>query len=170
MAQVKGTVEKISNRGKAWNINVSGNWYGFGFEAPQFSEGATVEFDVQMRGRYANVDKDTFKVVAEKAAASPNKGSTGGYSNSYDSRQQSINWQSARNAAIAFVDVASQLGAVTLPAAKAKKLDALAALVDNFTERYYYDTEAVATGDIESVVGANGAETAEPEGDELDDE
>lgn len=163
MAKVTGVVEKISQRGNAFNICVDGNWYGFGFTEPDFKEGVTVEFDVAMRGRYANVDNDTFKVV-KKASASKKGGTAGGY-NSYDDRQRSINWQSARNAAIAIATTAVEAGVVALPAAKAKKLDAVLALVDELTGRYYYDTELVATGRAEEVVEAN---VNVDEGDELD--
>jgi len=54
-----------------------------------------------------------------------------------------------QNTAIAFIKVAIEAGAVTLPAAKPKKLDALTALVDEEAERLYaknHDEEACGGG------------------------
>ena len=161
--KVVGVVEKISQRGKAFNINVDGTWYGFGFEEPDFSEGVTAEFEVVKRGRFMNVDNKTFKVVDEKSA--PKKGSTGG-KGSYGDVQRSINWQSARNAAIEVARIGVEAGAISLGSTKAKKLDALFAFIDNTTERYYYDTDTVATQGVEAVVG----QRVENTDDELDDE
>ena len=163
MSKVIGTVDRIKQHGRAYNLQVNGEWYGFGFNQPDFEEGTEVEFDIKMRGRYANVDTSTFKVVGQ-GSGKPS-GHASGKSPSRDV-QGSINWQSARNAAIEIVKVGVEAGAVSVGTAKAKKLDNILALVDNLTERFYFDTDAVAQGDIESVIG----QKAESTDDELDDE
>ncbi len=64
---VFGVVEKITEKktakGTFYSINVEGDWYGFGKEAPDFGEGSEVEFDIRWNGDFANVDNDTLDVV-----------------------------------------------------------------------------------------------------------
>lgn len=61
-----------------------------------------------------------------------------------DDRQLSIHYQSSRNAAIALVDAALKAGdIIALPAKKADKFDALLALVDRVSERYFLALEDV---------------------------
>jgi hypothetical protein len=56
----------------------------------------------------------------------------------------SIHYQSSRNAAIALVDAALKAGdIIALPAKKADKFDALLALVDRVSERYFLALEDV---------------------------
>jgi hypothetical protein len=41
----------------------SGDWYGYGFERPNFGEGDEVSFDVDWNGQYGNVRKGSLQVV-----------------------------------------------------------------------------------------------------------
>lgn len=102
--------------------------------------GAFIEFDAEPNsdGKSATV-KSAPKVVAppQSTAAAP---ASGGLS---VGREASIHYQSARKDALTIVGLAISSGAVKLPAAAAKKLKALEALVDSYTASYYED---IATG------------------------
>jgi len=72
MAEVYGVVQKITakdtrNGGKIYNIcvDVDGEdeWFGYGFDAPEFGEGSEIEFDVEMNGDYENVDIDSLEII-----------------------------------------------------------------------------------------------------------
>ena len=47
MSKVIGTVDRIKQHGRAYNLQVNGEWYGFGFNQPDFEEGTEVEFDMR---------------------------------------------------------------------------------------------------------------------------
>ena len=67
---MSGIVEDISSkptRGKndLWSIKVDGDWFGHGFDEPNFDVGAEVEFEISMNGDFENVDVDTLIVLQE---------------------------------------------------------------------------------------------------------
>jgi len=71
---IVGTVAKISekptrNGGTVYNICLDtgqdDEWFGHGFDEPQFQEGDEIEFDVSYNGDFANIDVDTVNVLAE---------------------------------------------------------------------------------------------------------
>lgn len=163
MAKVVGVVEYISQRGSAYNAKIDGNWYGCGFEKPPFKQGDTVEASTVQKGRYVNLEASTAKVV-EDAPANTN---TSTRSRGSSDQQSAINYQSARYAAIQLLDIAVQAGALPLPTKKEAKMDGLAALVDNFTERYFYDTQMVSEGRVDEVFGKSAEQAV---ADELDEE
>lgn len=77
MPQVTGVVKRIMSRGKAYNLQMdSGDYFGFGFDAPNFGEGAEIGFDVQYNGNFANVVKGSVEVYN---AGSPQQQQQGGY-------------------------------------------------------------------------------------------
>jgi hypothetical protein len=70
---VIGVVQKISekatrNGGTMFNVCLDtgqeDEWFGHGFDEPEFSEGDEIEFDVSYNGDYANVDVDTVVIVS----------------------------------------------------------------------------------------------------------
>lgn len=64
MADVFGRVQRITNRGKAWNLQMdNGEWFGFGYDQPVFGEGSEISFDVEYNGRFANVAQGTVEVI-----------------------------------------------------------------------------------------------------------
>jgi len=87
---INGIVAKINSkptRGKSdiWSICVDSDgdeqWYGFGFDEPDFGEGSEVEFDISWNGDYPNVDNETFEVidlVEARKSSSRGKSSGGG--------------------------------------------------------------------------------------------
>jgi len=73
---VIGIVAKITSKKAGKNDNLIYNlcieedgredeWYGYGWDEPQFTEGAEIEFDIDWNGDYANVDVDSVNVIAD---------------------------------------------------------------------------------------------------------
>jgi len=67
---MSGIVEDISSkptRGKndLWSIKVDGDWFGHGFDEPEFDVGAEVEFEISMNGDFENVDVDTLVILQQ---------------------------------------------------------------------------------------------------------
>ncbi len=95
---VIGIVAKITSKEAGKNNNLIYNlcieeegredeWYGYGWDEPDFTEGAEIEFDLTWNGDYANVDVDTVNVIADGEP----KRSSGGRSNSRGSSRSSSN-------------------------------------------------------------------------------
>lgn len=89
---VSGIVVKINSkptRGKSdiWSICVETDdgedWFGFGFDKPDFGEGSEVEFEIEWNGDYPNVDQETFEVID---LVEPRKRSSRGRGNGTSSR------------------------------------------------------------------------------------
>ena len=140
---VKGVVEVISNRGKAYNIKVDGNWYGFGFESPGFEEGTVVEFDVKANGKWKNVDNDTLKVLGKSTAPKKEAAETysGGNREDYWSKkeerdvvvQRQICYQASRNSALSFMTLLMEAGAVKMPTKQADKVAVMEEVLNHYT-------------------------------------
>ena len=74
--------------------------------------------------------------------------------------QAGIQWQASRNSAIALVDVLLKNGMVSgLPTAKGKQADAIVALVDEYTEVMYLQTDEVMKGKLPSQPGQSAPPT-----------
>jgi len=98
---MSGIVEDISSkptRGKndLWSIKVDGDWFGHGFDEPNFDVGAEVEFEISMNGDFENVDVDTLVVLeqAPERGRGNNRGGRQGNSRS-NSRHGSSRSQSS---------------------------------------------------------------------------
>ena len=93
---VIGIVQKISEKptrnDPVYNICLDtgqdDEWFGHGFDEPQFQEGDEIEFDVKYNGDFANIDVDTLNVISEGGGESgrSSKRSSGGRSSSSRSR------------------------------------------------------------------------------------
>lgn len=73
---VIGIVAKITSKEAGKNNNLIYNvcieedgredeWYGYGWDEPQFTEGAEIEFDIAYNGDYANIDPDSVNVLQD---------------------------------------------------------------------------------------------------------
>jgi len=73
---VIGFVAKITSKevGKNNNLMYSlcieeegrdDEWYGYGWDEPDFTEGAEIEFDIEWNGKYPNVDTKSLNVLAD---------------------------------------------------------------------------------------------------------
>jgi len=67
-----GLVDKIATRntnsGVFYNIQVDGEWFGFGKYPPKFGEGSVINFDIQFNGDFVNVNTKTLEVIEEVPA------------------------------------------------------------------------------------------------------
>lgn len=159
---MKGTVSRISE--KEWNgktlfsiqlVN-DPTYYGMGTTQPMIKVGDYVDFDTTVTGNgRVNVRNNSIMVLKEGTEAPVvTQARTGGgfkprfqkdegkdaYWKNREERdvkvQERIQFQSARNSAIAFLDVLLKNNAVKLPEAPAKRYDVVAALLDEITERF----------------------------------
>ncbi len=72
---VEGIVAKITskdtrNGGKIYNVCIEADgqddeWFGVGFDQPEYQEGDLIEFDIEYNGDYANVDPKTVNILEE---------------------------------------------------------------------------------------------------------
>jgi len=168
MSTTTGIVEKIANNGKAFNIVVSGEWYGYGFSAPSFTEGQTISFDWKENGRFKNVVVPSLRVLpaaAETPAPAPEAApAKAGGRGGYGATQLSIQYQSARNAAIEVASLLVSNGALALPPKKGDQADAVMAYIDDLTNQFHVKCDkVVANGGVyeEELEKAMGT----PEGD-----
>lgn len=154
MAKYQGKIQRIFTkdfRGTTLYSFVLAGQQGFfrtGEEPIPFKEGTYVMFNADARN---NVDLESLTVVQDKAPPAKKFGGTGssGKGMSKDDfwsqkaerdikTQRVIQYQSARNAAIATLDIAAKAEALKLPAKQADKLGALLEAVEELSIRYYY--------------------------------
>lgn len=142
---VTGTVEIISEKprgtGIAYGIKMSdGVWYGHGFVRPKFQKGDNVTFEYEMKGQYANIVVRSVQVAnaasQPQQAAQPTQSAPAAPA-APNATQISIQYQSSRKDALEFVKLAMQADALPLPTKKSDRMDALQALVEDTTGRYY---------------------------------
>lgn len=129
-----------------------------------FTKKGEKEAQVQERPEIVSGPSTQTSVTGESGSAGSTQ--TGGLSAS--TRESSIHYQSARKDALQMVDIITRTGAVKLPAKEANKLEAVEALVDSYTARFFSD---IAT--FGAVARANGTDeggAAEPVAADGDDE
>ena len=168
---VRGIVQNIKEKqtkyGTMYDLRVDGKFYGVGKNHPGCNVGETVEFAVKQNGDFTNVVGSVNKVAASEVvtrapAAEPPTTTNPAQStnNSYDSRQLTISFQAARNAAIEFLKFMQTAGALpfseaTTAKAKQSKQSAAEGLLDHYTEVFYNDTQELGArfiGGAEQVV------------------
>lgn len=146
MAQVSGVIQQIKTKKvgakqtTAYDLNVNGQWYGYGFYAPKANEGDYVTFEATQNGNFHNVERGTLKVG--KAPPEEAKQATGGSVRqavgSYDARQDAISRQAASNTAIAWLTLLHNAGA--LPAgskSKGSQQEALDVIRREYEKEFY---------------------------------
>ena len=154
MNVAKGVVEKVfPNKAGYYGVLVGGTWYGAGKKHPNINQGDFISFTYSMNGKYANLDVNSIEKKESSSGAAPSVAAVakGNQRDDYwnkkaekdENVQASINWQAARNAAINAVGMMLQNDIVAVPAAKAKKYDVVMSLIDELSERYFYDTAHV---------------------------
>lgn len=147
MASVSGVIQQIKTKKvgakqtTAYDIQVAGQWYGYGFYAPKANEGDYVTFEATQNGNYYNVERGTLKVgkappeEAKKATASSVKQAVG----SYDARQDAISRQAASNTAIAWLTLLHAAGALPVATSKSKgsQQEALDVIRREYEKEFY---------------------------------
>lgn len=195
---LKGFVKIINSRGgksrttgKPWVLysfileldsGEESGWISAGFESPPFNKGDYVQVSVDENDRGLSLVAGSAKTVKNPPARkAPGGGGSGSpVSNSqgtdWDARQRSIEYQSARNAAIDFAKLLVEVDG--LPISKAanksgqgKRLEEMKEIVDKLTVQFYND---LTTGRILSTVQDAGAiekkaDSALPEPEEDED-
>jgi hypothetical protein len=149
---------KGGKKGNTWySIKLEGDdtYYRCKSSNPGAIEGKTVSFEVdgdQVTSKPTIIESEAPKKAgymsetsaAGSAYAGPPLGSA---------RESSIHYQSARKDALQFLDIVTRTGAVKLPAKEAAKLEALEALADSYTAKFFSDISTFG-----AVARANGAE------------
>ncbi len=90
---VIGIVAKITSKEAGKNNNLIYNicieedgqddeWYGYGWDEPDFTEGAEIEFDISWNGDYPNVDVDSLNVIEDGEPKRSKRSSSRGSSRS----------------------------------------------------------------------------------------
>jgi membrane-bound inhibitor of C-type lysozyme len=134
--------------------------YMCGGDKPNASKGDFVTFEVRQNQKGQNiVDVKTLAVKKSEvvSGAAPSAGREGYWSQrekSDDTRQSRIEWQAARNSAIALADVILKNAALKMPAKETAKYDAVVALVAELTTKFFEETKTL---------GAKPAAPKEPE-------
>ena len=159
MSDCSGEVQFVSKSQKGFHsLKIDDVWYGYGMYAPKCEKGSTVSFSYETKGDFNIIDSKSFK-VAEGAVSKPvvKSGGAAGTRDKYwedkaetDKVQQRIReTHAARSQAIETVGALVDAGAVKLPVKESGRYDALMALVDELTNRYFEDiTERFYSGDI----------------------
>lgn len=130
-----------------WSFALKGQdgFFGCGYTKPDFEKGDVITFEAtEVNGR---MKADLSSVKRESSAIEtsvPNTTSSGtGYAAKEDAKQKYIAWQAARKDALEFTNLTRELGLLPkLPANPGKAAEALVALVEEYTLRFYQDTYA----------------------------
>lgn len=152
MSSYEGVIKKVhQNKTKRWALLMDDDiWYGLGHNQPAAADGDIARFDYEMNNQYRNVVEGTLKV--KKGTAPPPKTSGGGkgksdYQQNKDfwakkeirdiDTQKKISFAGAYNTAIALVSAEVAAGVLTIGGAKAAKLAAFSAIVEEEAEHLY---------------------------------
>lgn len=141
---MQGTVNKVNFNGKAYSAEVDGSWYGAGFNEPQFSEGDVIEFQVEQRGKFKNLQgAKTIGSASTGTTAAPKAKAGAVDPQVWIDKDTSILYQSCRKDAINFVGVLLANQAVAVPAKKSDQADAIQALVEDYSAQFFVRTKEV---------------------------
>lgn len=143
---VQGQVQAVSKSQKGfYSLRVNDDWYGYAMKNPGVDKGQEVAFSFTSKGDFKIIDGDSFEITKKEAA--PVSGGSGNSRDGYwekkaevDKVQQRIReHHAARGTAVDLVKVLVENGAVKLPSTENKRYDAVLALTDELTERFYQD-------------------------------
>lgn len=158
MSDVVGKIEVVApNKVGFYNVKIGNDWYGTGSKnKPAFDRGDTIEFDVEETVKDGRTFKNMRnpKVVAEKAAPAPAAAYTGPKTApavDWDLKDRKIQQQSARNAALTFINILAQAGSIVYKkdAKEKDKIVVLEGLLEHYTEKFLSDTGAVGTAAVD---------------------
>lgn len=148
--------------------------YVCGTSKPQVTKGDFVTFEAKSNPKGQMV-VDLNTIEAKKAEVVTAGKGNWGYAKgpNEDKRQRTIEWQAARNSAIAAAQVVLSNGALKLPAKESAKYECVMALIGELTKQFFDETatlgEKPKEATLPSVEKAEPAEAEEGEpGDEWD--
>ena len=158
MTNVTGKIEaKAPNKAKKWAIKIGSTWYGTGQEQePAFNIGDVVEFVDEMNGQWHNIKRGTLKGVAkaESSVVGNTQSPKPKADVDWDLKDKKIQQQSARNAAIAFINVLAGQSAIVYKKDHKEKdrLAALETLLAHYTAEFLDATQNVGNENEDPVV------------------
>lgn len=129
MEKITATVSWKASHGKGIKVDGRDNWF----------NGTEQQLVSVEKGKSITFEHESGKIIGAVevgAAAAPAAKSTGG-GRAYKDHQKTIAFQAARNSALALLGHVISTEGVKWPAAQDKKLLALTAFVDEYTERYF---------------------------------
>lgn len=133
--------EKDTRAGKMYDLVFSdGNKIGAGKFPPKNLEvGGYYNYEFTQNGNFKNLTAGSLSKITAPAGVTPPplKTTASGATGGFDNRQEVISKQAALNSALAFATLLQAADALPVPAAKAKKADAIEALVMDYTAKYY---------------------------------
>lgn len=113
--------------------------YMCGNKKPFINKGDYIDFTFSQSPKGQSI-VDPAQITVKKAEVM-----TAGKSNfekANDTRQRTIEWQAARNSAIAAVEVIVKANALKLPAKEAAKMDVVLELISELTRKYFDETHS----------------------------
>ncbi len=126
--------------------------YMCGNTKPNITKNDFIEFDAQTNPKGQTiVDTKTIRKKEAQVVQAKEAGRDAYWSKreqSDDTRQNKIEWQAARNSAIAAADLILKNGALKMPAKEAAKYDAVLALVGELTQMFYDQTKTQSTSAV----------------------
>lgn len=171
MAMYQGNVAFLNER--KWNnktlyslkLRDDDTLYLCGERRPNARQGDYVTFEAEenAKGQFV-VDVKTVKAKAAEVVMAKSSGLGKFQANSYDKRQETIEYQAARNSAIAAVGVILEAGAFKLPAKEADKYGIVLGLISELTDKFFKETKTL--GAKPSLPEAEEPEQDETDGDE----
>lgn len=180
---MKGYVDvvfsKAQGQGKRYAFKIKNDdiWYSCGFKDPKIKKGDQIEFEFEQNGDFYNVSVEAIKIlrsgpeVVEARRGFPKSVGSGAEKDTYwrdrEARdidtQKRIQLQASRNSAIALASVMLQSGAVKLPEAVAKRHEVVAALVQEWTEKFQEQVNGTDKPAVEAVPESTNEGAAMPE-------
>lgn len=172
MAQFSGQVFKLyTGRTPAFRLEGDQIYYNAKTLPAFVQAGAFITFEA---GELSRSGKG--RDVVEGSIQQQTKASPAGPAASLGSRDESIQYQSARKDALVMVTLLLANGAVKLPEAPSKRAGVIEALVDRFTASYFEDIgdlgalDRVEPAEVEEPVKAKPAKAKKAEADDADGE
>lgn len=153
MAYANGKVAFLNE--KPWNnktlyslkLQNDNGLYMCGESKPNCAKGDFVSFGYA-EGRNGRFEVDVKSIKVQQAEVVQAGGSRSWKPDPgvYDKRQETIEYQAARNSAIAAAGVILQAGALKLPAKEADKYKVVVELIHDLTGRYFAETKTLGKG------------------------
>lgn len=148
--------------------------YVCGTTKPNVVKGDFVTFEAkenkrgQMAVNMSSIVRKEGEVLSPSDGAKPQGWAKSGFND--DKRQRTIEWQAARNSAIAAAQVILSNGAIKLPAKESGKYDAVMALIADLTKQFFAETATLGEAPKVAEVQLPEVDTTETEDGDKGDE
>lgn len=176
MAYANGKVAFLNE--KNWNdktlysikLQNDNSLYMCGESKPDCAKGDFVSFGYK-EGRSGRFEVDVKSIKVKKAeVVQAGGGRSWKMDTGYDKRQETIEYQAARNSAIAAAGVILQANALKLPAKEADKYGVVIELIGTLTDKFFAETKTLGKGPDPEAVKAEAEAEAAAETKDFNDE